>query len=81
MTPALCGAPLPIAGEPCARRAGHTTDHRSRYAMNNAYRAKMGREFGTPRVRTICGAPMPRAKATCVRELGHPDDHRSRPRR
>lgn len=35
-----CGVPLPIVNEPCARRAGHTTQgrggcHRSRYALDN----------------------------------------------
>ncbi len=39
-----CGAWLPVAKEPCARAAGHADSHRSRYALDNAYRAAVGRE-------------------------------------
>jgi hypothetical protein len=35
-----CGALMPLALERCARRPGHTTPHRSRYAMDNECRAK-----------------------------------------
>lgn len=31
-----CGALMPLARERCARRPGHTTEHRSRYALENA---------------------------------------------
>ena len=40
-----CGYPMPNAHEPCARAKGHTTEHRTRWAMDNAYRATTGREI------------------------------------
>jgi len=39
-----CGYPMPNAKEPCARMAGHKTEHRTRWAMDNQYRVDMGRE-------------------------------------
>lgn len=34
----VCGAWMPYARAGCARRPGHTTEHRSAYAMENAAR-------------------------------------------
>lgn len=39
-----CGAVMRYAGERCARRPGHTTEHRTRYALDNQYRRHRGRE-------------------------------------
>lgn len=39
-----CGVVMPVAKEPCARVAGHGYKHRSRWAMDNEYRARLGRE-------------------------------------
>ena len=36
---------MPNAHEPCARAKGHTTEHRTRWAMDNAYRTTTGREI------------------------------------
>lgn len=33
---ALCGAWMPYARERCARGPGHTTEHRTRYSLDNA---------------------------------------------
>lgn len=33
---ATCGAWMPYARERCARRPRHTTEHRTRYALDNA---------------------------------------------
>jgi hypothetical protein len=38
-----CNAVMRWAGERCARRPGHTTEHRTRYALDNALRMKTGR--------------------------------------
>ena len=35
-----CGAVMPMYGDRCARRRGHRTEHRSRYAMDNAARQR-----------------------------------------
>lgn len=39
-----CGAPMKLAKEPCARMAGHSGEHRTRYALDNTYRAAIGRD-------------------------------------
>jgi hypothetical protein len=39
-----CGAWMRYARERCARRPGHTTEHRTQYALDNQYRLHMGRE-------------------------------------
>jgi hypothetical protein len=39
-----CTAPMPQAKEPCARMVGHKAGHKTRWAMDNQYRAAMGRE-------------------------------------
>lgn len=39
-----CDAWMPNARESCARRAGHRDAHRTRWAMDNAYRAATGRD-------------------------------------
>ena len=39
----VCGVVMAITKEPCARQPGHTTEHRSRYAMDNALEMKTGR--------------------------------------
>jgi hypothetical protein len=44
----VCGAWMPNAKEPCARRAGHLTGHRSRYALDNNRDARW---FGVDRER------------------------------
>ena len=36
----LCGGFMPQVKERCARRLGHNQEHRSRYAMDNAARAR-----------------------------------------
>lgn len=36
----VCGAPMPLAGDTCARSRGHGFDHRSAYALDNAARSK-----------------------------------------
>lgn len=36
----ICGTLMPYIKERCARRLGHRGDHRSRYAMDNAARAR-----------------------------------------
>jgi hypothetical protein len=38
-----CGAWMPYIRERCARGPGHITEHRSRYAMDNALRMASGR--------------------------------------
>jgi len=38
-----CGAWMRYARERCARRPGHTTAHRTQYALDNAMRAAVGR--------------------------------------
>lgn len=40
---AVCGAWMPYNRERCARGPGHTTPHRSRYAMDNALALASGR--------------------------------------
>ena len=40
----VCGGWMPVAKERCARPPGHTTEHRTRYAMDNAYYMKTGRK-------------------------------------
>lgn len=42
--PPTCLVMLPNVKEPCARRRGHSGSHRSRYALDNAKRAR--RKFG-----------------------------------
>ncbi len=39
-----CGVMMRYAQEPCARAVGHRGCHKTRYAMDNAYLAQMGRE-------------------------------------
>lgn len=39
---ALCGAFMPYARERCARKPGHTTEHRTAYALENAARMRTG---------------------------------------
>lgn len=39
-----CGRMMRNLKEPCARMAGHKSDCRSRYALDNKYRAVTGRE-------------------------------------
>lgn len=40
----ICGAWMRYARANCARYAGHRWEHRTAYAMDNAYRAATGRE-------------------------------------
>ena len=35
-----CGYYMPLAKEPCARTPGHTSDHATRYALDNAMASK-----------------------------------------
>lgn len=39
-----CGVVMRQAKEPCARMAGHRGNHSTRYALDNAYRAAIGRD-------------------------------------
>lgn len=39
-----CNAVMRHPMERCARRPGHTTEHRTRYALDNALRMKTGRD-------------------------------------
>jgi len=45
MTRDTCGTWMPKAKAPCARRPGHTTEHRSPYALDNLL-ARRRRERG-----------------------------------
>jgi len=46
MTRDTCGVWMPKAKAPCARRPGHTTEHRSPYALDNQLEARRS-ERGT----------------------------------
>ena len=57
-----CGMLMPNLGEPCDRLVNHRWEHRSRYAMDNQYRAKLGRERQRVKIkydpRWVCGLPL-----------------------
>lgn len=66
---------MPQAKEPCARRPGHTTEHRTRYALDNQYRMHLGRErWETPVTKHDAHRPdrIVDVITEFDREFGHP---------